>query len=172
LKNIILSLILLVFIGCGYRPTIDVTKETLKGNVYIEVPVDIHNIRNSILLKEALIDIFNNKFNMKIVKQKHQSDLFVSGTLASVSETQLESVDGYSKSYRESVSLSISYKMKNSAKKTFTVSDFYDFVVDKDSVVSQSKKDEAIKIALQNALLGVPSKIAISSIPTKKHESK
>ena len=167
MKNLILFLSLFVLIGCGYRPTIDITKETLKGDVYIEVPIDIHNIRNSILVREALIDIFNNKFNMQIVKQKHQADLFVSGKLASVSETQLESADGYSKSYRESVSLSISYQLKNGAKKSFVVSDFYDFVVDDDSVVSQSKKDEAIKIALQNALLSVPSKIAISSLPKK-----
>lgn len=164
MKNFILFVTILLFVGCGYKPTVTQTKEALQGNVFIEVPIDIHNITNSILIREALIDIFTNKFNMKVVKEKSMAQINVSGRLNSVSETQIESVAGYSKTYRESVSVQVSYSMNGKATKTFSVSDFYDFVVDEDSVVSQSKKDEAINIAIRNALLLIPSKIAVTSM--------
>lgn len=164
MKQVVLFLFLMFFVACGYRPTINVANETLKGNVYIDIPIDIQNIKNSIVIHEAFIDIFSNKFNMNIVNQKHKADLFVTGKLLSVTETQLESVDGYSSSYRETIRLKLSYYGKNTSKKSFEVSDFYDFNVDDDSIVSQNKKDEAIEIAIRNALLLIPSKVVISDM--------
>ena len=116
------------------------------------------------MIKEALVDIFVNKFNMRSVYQKDRAELFVSGKLLSVVETQLESENGYSKSYRESVSVQVKYSTKTIKEKTIVVNNYYDFIIDENSVASQRKKDEAIKMAIKNALLDIPSKIAISTM--------
>ena len=46
---------------------------------------------------------------------------------------------------------------------TFTLSNYYDFTVDNDSTITQSKKDEAISIAISKALTNIFSKIAVNS---------
>jgi hypothetical protein len=163
-KKYFFLLFVLFFSACGYKPTVDVVKDSVKGNIYIDVPIDILNIKNSILLRESLIDTFANKFAVNIVNNKNMADLFVSAKILNIKETQLESDVGYSKSYREAVTLQVKYYQKNKAIKKIRLENYQDFVVDEDSIINQQKKDEAIKIAIENALLDLPSKIAINSI--------
>ena len=164
MKKYFLLFFVLFFVACGYKPTVDVVKDNLKGNIYIDVPIDIHNIKNSILLRESLIDIFANKFAGNIVNNKNMADLFVSAKILNIKETQLESDIGYSKSYRESVTLQVKYNQKNKRIEKIVLENYHDFVVADDSIINQQKKDKAIKIAIDNALLDLPSKIAINSI--------
>ena len=164
MKKYFLLVFVLFFVACGYKPTVNITKETLKGNVYIDTPINKDNIRNSILIRESLIEMFSGKFNMNVVNDKSKANLFVVGKLVSVSHSALESSLGYAKLYRESVNVSLSYKGNNVPSKTITASDYYDYFVDDDSVLTQEKKDDAIEQAINNALLLIPSQIAISTL--------
>jgi hypothetical protein len=160
-KIFLFSLILLLS-ACGYKPTLSITKQTLKGNVYIDTPINKDNIKNSILIRESLITMFSGKFKMNVVNDKKKADLIVIGQLVSISHSALESNLGYAKLYRQSVSITINYSGKNIKSKSISASDYYDYYVDDDSVLSEDKKDNATKMAIQNALLSIPSQIALS----------
>ena len=133
--------------------------------IYIDVKIDIQNLNNSILIKDALIDMLSSKLDAEIVHEKSLANTTIYGELKSVSETALESDDrGYAKIYRETVTVFISYVAADGKGRNFTVSNYYDFVVSDDSVVTNSKKEEAIKLAINKALSDVFSKIAIHSL--------
>jgi hypothetical protein len=156
--------IVIGFNGCGYKPTVDYAKNALSGKVYVGVNIDIHNVKNTILIKDALIDILNDKFNLEVTDDKSKASSFIYGKLGSISETQIQSdVQGYSKAYRETASVTVTYHKRGGQKTTLTQSNYADFTVDDDSVVSQSKKDEAIKIAITKALSNIFSIMAVKS---------
>ncbi len=158
-------LVILFFSGCGYKPTSTIAKKTIGEKIYIDVKIDIHNLNNSILIKDALINVLSSKLDVQIVTDRSLADTTIYGELQSISETVLESdVAGYSKMYRETVTVFISYIGIDKKTRNFTVSNYYDFVVSDDSVVTQSKKEEAIKLAINKALSDVFSKIAIHSL--------
>lgn len=169
MKNTIFALGILLsiifFVGCGYKSTSIIAKQTMGEKIYVDVKIDIQNLNNSILIKDALIDMLSSKLDAEIVHEKSLSNTTIYGELKSVSETALESdVAGYSKIYRETVTIFISYIGVDGKGRNFTVSNYYDFVVSDDSVVTNSKKEEAIKLAINKALSDVFSKIAIHSL--------
>lgn len=103
-------LVILFFSGCGYKPTSTIAKKTIGEKIYIDVKIDIHNLNNSILIKDALINVLSSKLDVQIVTDRSLADTTIYGELQSISETVLESdVAGYSKMYRETVTVFISY---------------------------------------------------------------
>ena len=160
---ILISLSLL-FISCGYKPSVIYAKNELEKKVYISVDIDIKNARNSVLIKDELMKLVRNKFNLPIANTKYEASSFLNGKLLSVEHKELLSdTSGFAKAYRETVNVKITYNKKNKQVKTFIVKNYYDFLVNSDSTLTQSKKDEAIRIAISKALSNVFSKIAINS---------
>ena len=156
--------LIFVFNACGYKPTASYAINALSSNVYIEVPIDIYNARNSVLIKDALTELIVNKFELRTTTKKQFASSFIKAKLLSVAHKELQSdISGYAKVYRETVKVEVKYNKKDQKEKVITVSNYFDFIVNNDSTITQSKKDEAIKIAINKALSEVFSKIAISS---------
>jgi hypothetical protein len=150
--------------SCGYKPTSVYVRDTLKGKVYITVDIDMNNARNSVLIKDALIDLLIGRFNLLITPNKQEANSFVKGKIISIKHKELQAdTSGFAKVYRETIKIQISYNKRDSKVRTFTLSSYYDFTVDTDSTVTESKKDEAISIAISKALKNIFSKIAIKS---------
>ena len=157
-------LLVFVFNACGYKPTASYASNALSSNVFIEVPIDINNARNSVLIKDALIELIVNKFQLRTTTNKFLASSFIKAKLLDVTHTELQSDNsGYAKVYRETVIVEVKYNKKHKDEKIITVSNYFDFVVTSDSTITQSKKDEAIKIAINKALSEVFSKIAVNS---------
>lgn len=157
-------ILVFIFNACGYKPTSSYTSKALSSNVFIEVPIDIDNARNSVLIKDALIELIVNKFKLKITTNKLLASSFIKAKLLSVSHKELQSdLSGYAKVYRETVTIQVIYNKKNQTSNVMTVSNYFDFIVNSDSTITQNKKDEAIKIAINKALSEVFSKIAVNS---------
>ena len=157
-------MIVSIFNACGYKPTATYSKDALSSNVFIEVPIDINNARNSVLIKDALIELIVNKFKLRTTTNKLLASSFIKAKLISVAHKELQSdISGYAKVYRETVTVEVIYNKRNQSTNKLTVSNYFDFIVNSDSTITQSKKDEAIKIAINKALSEVFSKIAINS---------
>ena len=164
MKFLLFILIVTVFNACGYKPTSSYSSKALSSDVFIEVPIDIKNARNSVLIKDALIELIVNKFKLRTTTNKSFANSFIKAKLVSVSHKELQSdISGYAKVYRETVTVEVIYNKKNQDNKKIKVSNYFDFIVNSDSTITQSKKDEAIKIAINKALSEVFSKIAINS---------
>ena len=168
MKNFVyLFLITLLFLGCGYKPSSHYAKTAIEGKVYVNLTIDIENTQNSIFVKDAMNEMILNQFNASLTHDRKEADTYVLVALSSVSHTSISTDDdGYAKSYRTTVNINVSYNKVNEPVKTVSVSDYYDYTVDSDSVITDQKKKVAVKIASTKALSNIFSKIAIKSIQT------
>lgn len=170
IKSIFVTLVFihfsLYFSGCGYKPSSHYAKDAIKGSVYVHLSLDIDNSRNAILVKDAINEIIINQFHSPLTANKDNADTIVSVKLSSVSHKAIETDDeGYTKSYRTSVSIELKYDNKlNNKSDTIKVSNYYDYSVDNDSVVTEQKKQEAVRLASSKALRDIFSKIAIRNM--------
>ena len=165
MKKILLNLFVILIVGCGYRPTIDFAKDKYSNKKgFIEVNIDYDNANNSVYLKDALIEFAVNKLNLILVEDKNKAQIKIFGKINSISQTQLQSdTSGFGKIYRENVSLFIKINDKS-----YTLSSYFDFSIDPNSGVTESKKEEAIKNAIEKALNSLFSKVAIEELKSKK----
>lgn len=167
-KRYLLLFIIVFLVGCGYKPTKYYTKNEIKGDIYIESKIDINNIENSTLIKDLIVELLLKEFDVTVVSNKKSSDMVVGVSLVNVTHTPMKTsaTDGYTSLYRTSVTVKFSYKNR-----TILVSDYYDYSVDDDSVVTDKKKLEAVEFAVSNALQNIFSKIAIESFRKSSDES-
>ncbi|MEA2017256.1 MAG: LPS assembly lipoprotein LptE [Campylobacterota bacterium] len=160
---------LLIITGCGYKPTSHYAKNSISGDVYVDVKIDINNAQNSVLIKDAMNEMVLNQFEATLTNNKAIADTVVIVSLSSVSHTAISSDnEGYAKTYRTSVTISVSYEKQNSSSVALKVSNYYDYSVDADSTLTTQKKQEAVKIAATKALSDIFSKIAITTLKEKK----
>ena len=164
-------LIVFLFIGCGYKPSSYYAKKEITGKVHISSSIDIENSENSVIIKDTMNEMIINQFNATLTNDKNLANTLVIVKLSGVSHQALSTDnDGYTNSYRTIVSITVSYK-KNLPKekyKVLNVSNYYDYTVDADSLITDQKKLEATRLASANALSDLFSKIAINSFKVKK----
>jgi len=169
LKSLIITFIifnysLFILSGCGYKPTSYYAKNEISGKVYVDLAMDIDNSQNSILVKDAMNEMVLNKFNAQLAHNKNEADTLVFVKLASVSYNVITSDNqGYAKTYRANVKISVNYQKKGGVSKTILVSNYYDYSVEADALVSDQQKQEAVKNAAIRALDDLFSKIAVNS---------
>jgi len=167
LKSFLYLLFVTVFLftGCGYKPSSTYAKSAIEGNVYVDLMVDIDNAQNSVYVKDAMNEMILNQFDALLTSNKDDADTYVSVALSSVSHKSISSdSDGYVQSYRTTVNIKMTYNKLNEKIKSLSVSDYYDYTVDSDSVITDQKKKIAVKIASTKALSTLFSKIAVHSM--------
>jgi hypothetical protein len=162
----------LFFSGCGYKPTSHYAKHEIKGNVFVRLKVDINNATNSVIVKDAVNEMVVNQFGAILTNNKNIANTIIDVTLDSVSfKTLQDDNQGYAKLYRTTVGITLKYLYKGKSEnisKSINVSGSYDYSVDPNSLITDSKKQEAVKIAAQKALSEIFSKIAVQSFKNKK----
>lgn len=163
-KLLILLIAFFIFIGCGYKPTIYYAKSAISGNVYVDVPIDINNAQNTVIIKDAINEIILSRFKANLVNQKALADTFVDGRLLKVSHDAISSDNlGFVKTYRTSVTIALNYQKKDSKKVYLKISNYYDYNVDNDSSLNEQKKQDAVRVAVQKAISDIFAKIAVTN---------
>lgn len=156
-----LIFITLFFLGCGYKPASVYTKNVLGKKIYTQVIVYLRDPENAVLIKDAINEAVVSRFKGSLVPKKYaDSQIIIS--LQSVNFIPLEyDKDGYIIYYRAITSLKIAYKSKNGKTRNIYVSGNYDFPIEPNSVISDTKRFEAIKESSKKALDKFISEIAI-----------
>ncbi len=164
-STFIIVLSLFVFSGCGYRPSSYYTKQVLGDKIYAKVLIDINDPENSVLIKDAVNEAIVNRFKSKIAKKKEFSntDLIVKFKSKSFIPIAYDK-DGYVIAYKAKVSLNISYRDKFGKKGNMNVKGSYDFPIEANSVISDTKRFEAIKFASYKALSEFISKMSVKGM--------
>ncbi len=163
--RIILSVfILLFFISCGYKPTSVYTKEALGESIYAQVEISLSDPENSVLIKDAVNEAIVSQFRSKIVpKERADSEFYI--TLNSVSFVPIQyDTNGYVIAYKTYVGLKTRYIDRDKKEHNIYTQGNYDFPIESNSLISDTKRFEAIKFASQKALDSVRSKIAIKAL--------
>ncbi len=154
----------LLLIGCGYKPSSVYTKKVLGKNIHVNVNISRKDPKNSVLIKDAVNEAVVGRFDAKLVKKK-DADTDVVVSIGSVSFTPLSyDKDGYVISYKTKVVLNASYKTGNGNSQAFSTSGEFDFPITANSVISDTKRFEAIKYASKDAVNEIISKITIMGI--------
>ncbi len=167
-----IALILLVMIGCGYKPSSYYTKKILGDKIYAEVYIDINDPENSVLIKDAINEAIISKFNSKIVDKKDLANSLFYIKFKSKSFIPIAyDKDGYVVAYKTKVLLNITYIDKIGDKDSFDVSGTYDFPIEANSVISDAKRFEAIKFASYKAISEFVSKISVKGVNKNSHSN-
>ena len=165
------SLLIIVFItACGYKPTAHYARDILGERIHVDVSISRKDPKNSVLIKDAVNESVITRLGATLSpKSTADSELFVqigSTTFRPI----LYNSKGYVTSYKAIVSLSIRYVTKDGNSESFSTSGEYDFPIAENadgttnSVISDSKRFEAIRLASLDALNEFVSKIAIKGM--------
>lgn len=154
----------LIVAGCGYKPTAYYAKSVLGERIYAEVTISRKDPQNTVLIKDSVNEAVVSRFGAKIVpKEKAQTLLHVSIGSIAFSPTVYDKY-GYVIAYKTIVTLAITYTKEGSPLERMSTSGEYDFSIEPNSVISDSKRFEAIRYAASDALDEFISKIAIKGV--------
>jgi len=141
----------MIFFGCGYKPMTEYSKKVFTDKVYVDVDVYLRDPENAVLAKDALNEAVISRFNSKLVrKNSATTKLKVKFERVTFNPIQYDS-NGYAVFYRAKVTLSISYII-NDKKGNEKIVGFYDFPIEPNAVISDSKRFEAIRFGAQKAI--------------------
>ena len=165
------SLAIIVFItACGYKPTAHYSRDVLGERIHVDVSISRKDPKNSVLIKDAVNEAVITRLGAKLSsKETADSELFVKIGSTSFSPI-LYNRSGYVTSYKAKVSLSIKYTTKDGKSESFSTSGEYDFPIAENadgttnSVISDSKRFEAINLASLDALNEFVSRIALKGM--------
>ena len=165
-SSIVAILVLFLFTACGYKPSSTYAKKEIYGNVFVDLNVNIEDPKNSVLIKDSMIELLVHRLGSKLVNKKELADTIVNIKLNSVGLSALQYDDsGYINLYKATANISVNYTNKED-KNSFNVSGVYEFSIE-DETISDSKRYEAIKAAANKALDEVISKLAVLSFKVK-----
>jgi len=151
-------------IGCGYKPTTYYAKQALGDSIYAEVTISRQDPQNTVLIKDSVNEAIVSRFGAKIApKEKAESFLHVSIGGIAFSPTVYDA-NGYVVAYKTTVTLVNKYKRGSQKEQVMQTSGEYDFSIEANSIISDTKRFEAIRYAASDALDEFVSKIAIKGL--------
>ncbi|MDD3324801.1 MAG: LPS assembly lipoprotein LptE [Sulfurospirillaceae bacterium] len=160
----------MLFVGCGYKPKAQYAREVLGQNIYAEVIISRLDPKNTVLIKDAISEAIVSRLGGKLTtEEKADSKILVSVGGISFSPTVYDN-KGYIIAYKTIVNLNIRYEKKDGKIERILTSGEYDFPIEANSVVSDSKRFNAIKYSSEDAINEFISKIAVRGMQNGKHD--
>jgi len=170
MRLFLLVLTLLLLGGCGYRPATKVTQSVLGEKVFVDVAISVQDPKNSVLIKDALKEAMIGRLGRTVVS-KEEAQTQVYGTLRSVRfSATVYDQDGYVTAYKARANLVIRTVFETGEQSTLNVSGEDDFAVEPNSVISDSRRFEAIRNASADALDEYVAAISVRGMRGVKHD--
>jgi len=144
------TLIALLLVSCGYKPSSHVIKNVFTDSVYVDVVVDRAEPENAPFIKDELNRMVYTRFKGRVVpKAQAQSQLRVSYTGSTF--TPLSYEDGYVTRYRVNVKVRFDMVTKK-GKLSKNINTVYESDIQASSLYSSALRTEAIRKGLEKAL--------------------
>ncbi len=151
--------------GCGYKPTVVYTKEIFGARIYVDVQTDLREPENSVLIKDALREAVIERFKARLVRDPKRADSTITMRLNKVRFLPIQyDKNGYVVAYKTYVELKSLYRDKGGRVHTVTTTGDYDFSIESNSVISDTRRFEAIKFASAKAIEQFISKVSIEGL--------
>ena len=172
MRQLFFLLTLFFFVGCGYKPSSFYTKRVLGENIHVDTKISRQDPKNSVVVKDAVNEAVVGRFGDKL-SDKKSADTNLVVSIGSVSFTPtVYDKDGYVIAYKTRVTLNASFKTQDNVTKRFSTVGEYDFPIEANSVISDTKRFEAIKSASADAINEIISKISIMGIMSGNRQKK
>ncbi len=142
---------LFIFIGCGYKPSSVYQEKILGNNIKVVVNIDVKNPRETIFLKDAVLDAVYTLLGKNVCDYNCESTMIINPQSSSLEVLDYDK-NGYPVLYRSVVNLAVEINDKNGKKRSYSVNGTYDFRIKSQSIVDDETKLNAFKNASINAL--------------------
>lgn len=154
-----------LFSACGYKPSSYYAKQEMQGNVFVKLQVSLEDPKNSVLVKDAVNKILIQKLDSRMVDDINNAEVVMNLAISRVELSILQyNKNGNPLLYKATVIINVNYYRKdNGIKKSFTVDGEYDFSIGDETVITETKRFDAITNASNKAVDEILSKIAVSS---------
>lgn len=174
IKKIVYLALMLVMVGCGYKPSVKYVKKVLGNKIYAEVTISRRDPKNAVYIQDAINEAIVTRFGGRIAS-KESADTHIKAFMKDLSFASIAyNENGYVTSQKAKLTLYITYSKNEfgAKKRSMTVTGEYDFEKDPHSTLSESKRLEAIKQASIEALDEFIAKVAIDGLLDEQEEKK
>ena len=150
MKKFILIFIVL-FYGCGYRPSSSYTPKTLGDRVYIEVDVSLSDPENSVLIRDTITKAIYTRLK-SVTSKKRRAKSTIKVKYKDIRFIPLEyDKNGYVVHYQADVILDFLFQRENQKVKKSLIGR-YDFPIRPSAIISTSLRFKAIEEGSKKAL--------------------
>lgn len=151
MKNTLIALLVVLAVGCGYKPSVHYVKKVFANSVFVDVKVSPAEPENAVYVKDALHRMVIHRFHGKIVpKSEAESILKVSYDGTYFEPISFDS-NGYITRYRAYVRMDFNLK---TGKKTWnrSISAYVEEDIATSSSLSSALRILAIRKGMEKAL--------------------
>ena len=147
---ILFTMITLLLVSCGYKPSAHYIQNVFSDAVYVEVEVDRAEPENAPFVKDEMNRLVYTRFKGKVVpKDQAESEIHISYRGTTFQGLAYE--DGYVTRYRAIVRVNFIMKTKK-GKLSKRISAIHEADIHASSLASSSLRTEAIRKGLEKAL--------------------
>jgi len=166
LKILIFNFSFLIIVGCGYKPSSQVIKNTFADAVYVEVVVDRVEPENAPFVKDEMNRLIYTRFKGRVVS-KEQAESQIRVTYAGTSFYPLAYENGYITRYRANVRVNFDMVTKKGrfSKNIYAI---HEADIHASSLASSSLRTEAIRKGLEKALDEFMAYVSALSVSNNK----
>jgi len=144
------TLIALLLVSCGYKPSSQVIKNTFEDTVYVEVIVDRAEPENAAFVKDEMNRLIYTRFKGRVTS-KEQAGSQIRISYAGSSFTPLAYEDGYVTRYRANIRVRFDMITKK-GRVTKKITAIHEADIHASSLTSSTLRTEAIRKGLEKAL--------------------
>lgn len=163
----VLALLLILVGGCGYAPASHYAKNVVGESVSTEVVILMEDPQNTVLIKDAVDNAVITKFRTALVG-KNVSKTHLKINVESVVFTPLRyDTDGYVIAYR-TVVLTRFNRVSGEDKGVYETRGIYDFAIDRNAIISEQDRFEAINQGAQKCIDAFIAQLAVQGANSKK----
>ena len=160
------TLIALLLVSCGYKPSSQIIKSTFSDAVYVEVEVDRVEPENAPFIKDEMNRLIYTRFKGRVTsKEQAESQIYVSYRGTTFEGIAYE--DGYVTRYRARVRVNFNMVTKK-GKFSKNIYAIHEADIHASSLVSSSLRTEAIRKGLEKALDEFMAYVSVLSVSSKK----
>jgi len=160
------TLIALLLVSCGYKPSSQVIRNTFSDAVYVEVEVDRAEPENAPFIKDEMNRLIYTRFKGRVTsKEQAESQIYVSYRGTTFEGIAYE--DGYVTRYRARVRVNFNMVTKK-GKFSKNIYAIHEADIHASSLVSSSLRTEAIRKGLEKALDEFMAYVSVVSVSSKK----
>lgn len=156
-------------VGCGYKPVSKMSQNVLGDGIYAHVIMSVKDPRNTVVLQDAVKEAVIERFGNSLVP-KEAAQTILNLSIKSVKfKPIIYDKNGYVTAYKTKVVLLIDTIFEDDTKQSYLARGEYDFEIEANSVISDTRRYEAIKNSAQKALDEYVVFIAMRGISNGKH---
>ncbi|AGZ81590.1 LPS assembly lipoprotein LptE [Campylobacter fetus] len=177
MKTLLNLIVVLFFMGCGYKPVSVITADVLDESVWVDVIMSKTDPENTVAIKDSVREAMIKRLGRNLTTKEEANSIIIASIKSLTFNAILYDQFGYVTAYKTNLIVDYKVKLKNGDIKYITTSGDYDFRITKrinntrftDSVISDKDRFEAIKNASLQSFDEFISRLAIEGLRDGKY---